>query len=378
MNRNETIFVAGGAGMVGSAIMRRLVLLGFTHIVASYHIRQPIPKGEGQAVRYVRMDLTRQSETEAFLKEVRPRYIFLAAAKVGGILANSTSPAEFIYQNIAIATNIIHGAYVSGVKKMVNIGSSCIYPKFAPQPMKEEHLLTGALEPTNEAYAIAKISAIKLCRYYNEQYGTEFLSAMPTNLYGPYDNFDLEKSHVIPALIRKFHLARLLDEGRLDLVRRNFVAWGSGAITPLGLEIDEQSSVDDVLRALRHFGIYGSSDATPNVVRLWGTGEPQREFMHVDDLADACVFLMEKCARSDVGEFVNVGTGRSIAIRDLAQLVADIVGFKGAVGWDHTMPDGTPEKALDISKISGWGWKPRIELAEGLAQTYRWHTSDSV
>lgn len=368
--------------MVGSAITRRLLSLGFSNIVASCHSRQPAPRQKGDSVRYIQIDLTRQSETEEFLGQVRPDYVFIAAAKVGGILANSTLPAEFIYQNMAIAANVIHGSYLSGVKRLLNIGSSCIYPKRAPQPMKEDYLLAGALEPTNEAYAIAKIAAIKLCRYYNEQYGTDFISAMPTNLYGPYDNFDLEKSHVIPALMRKFHLARLLDEGRYDLVRKDFLAWGNRCIGPLGLEIDTQTPVDDVCRALRHFGIYRTADqdqspsqhrTSSTIVRLWGTGDPQREFMHVDDLADACLFLMENCTLAEVREFVNVGTGTGIFIRELAQLVAHTVGFKGAVTWDHTMPDGTPEKVMDVSRITAWGWKPGIGLREGVAQMYQWY-----
>lgn len=300
------IYVAGHNGLVGSAIVRKLKSKGYTDIITRSSKE---------------LDLTRQKDVEEFFDKERPEHVYLAAAKVGGIWANKTYPAEFIYKNLMIATNVIDASYKFGVKKLLNLGSSCIYPKFAPQPMKEEHLLTGELEPTNEAYAIAKISAIKLCKYYNEQYGTNFISVMPTNLYGPNDNFDLKTSHVLPALLRKFHEAKV-----------------------------------------------NVSDSVP----VWGSGKPRREFLHVDDLADAVVYLMQKSA-SEIGEFVNIGTGKDVTIKELAETIKEIVGFKGTIDWDTTKPDGTPRKLLDVSKLHKLGWKHKIELKEGIEKTYRWY-----
>lgn len=304
MDKNSKIYVAGHTGLVGSALLRKIGESGCKNIV----------------VRTSReLDLRRQVEVESFFEKERPEYVFLAAAKVGGILANSTYTAEFIYDNIMIAANVINSAYKYKVKKLLNLGSSCIYPRNAPQPMKEEHLLTGSLEPTNEPYAIAKISAIKLCRYYNEQYGTNFISAMPTNLYGPGDSFNLETSHVIPALIKKFHLAKL------------------------------------------------SHSAT---VEVWGTGEPCREFLYVDDLAGACVFLMEKYNYNDIGEFINVGFGEDMKIKDIADLIKDVVGFDGKIKFDTSKPDGMPRKLLDSSRIKSFGWGPKVGLVDGIRKTY--------
>jgi GDP-L-fucose synthase len=312
MLTSSKIYVAGHRGLVGSAILRKLQADGYRNIV----------------VRTSReLDLRKQVDVETFFAQEKPEYVFLAAAKVGGIVANNTYKAEFIYDNIMIATNIIHSAYKTGARKLLNLGSSCIYPKFAAQPMKEEYLLTGALEPTNEPYAIAKIAAIKLCRYYNEQYGTNFISVMPTNLYGPNDNFDLETSHVLPALVRKFHEAKV---------------------------------------------------AKRDSVVLWGTGEPMREFLYVDDLADACVFLMGKYDYKDIGEFVNIGTGVDIKIADLAQLIKRITRFEGAIQHDRSKPDGTPRKLLDISKIRSLGWAPMTSLEEGINKTYAFYTSQVV
>lgn len=321
MRPDSKIFVAGGTGMVGSAVIRRLLAAGYGKIVSSYHSRPPQGVPDPR-LSFVKLDLTRQAEVEAFFEKERPEYIYLAAARVGGILANSTYKADFIYDNIMIASNVIHMAYKSGAKKLLNLGSSCIYPKFAPQPMKEEHLLTGTLEPTNEPYAVAKIAGIKLCRYFNEQYGTNFISVMPTNLYGPHDNFDLQNSHVLPAMIRKFHEAK------------------------------EQMAAD---------------------VILWGTGAPCREFLHVDDLADACVFLMERYDAAQIGEFVNIGTGSDLAIKEVAEMVRRIVDFEGAVVWDKTKPDGTPRKLLDISRLKALGWEPKTALEEGIRKTYDWY-----
>jgi GDP-L-fucose synthase len=304
MDKNEKIFIAGHQGLVGSALLRNLKQRGYSNFTLKTSAE---------------LDLTRQSDTEDFFESERPAYVFLAAAKVGGILANKTYKADFIYDNLAIACNIINSAYKFGARKVLNLGSSCIYPKFAPQPLKEEYLLTGPLETSNEPYAIAKIVAIKLCRYYNEQFGTNFISAMPSNLYGPNDNFDPETSHVLPALIRKFHEAKV--SGR-------------------------------------------------KYVTIWGTGEPSREFLHVDDLADACILLMERYDFNDIGEFINIGSGNEITINELARLISAMVGFDGEIKHDITKPDGTPRKILDTSLITSLGWKAGIDIKTGLEKTY--------
>jgi len=313
MDKTDKIYVAGHRGLVGSALLRKLQELGHTNVVTRTSRE---------------LDLRRQSEVETFFQREKPDYVFLAAAKVGGIHANNTYKAEFIYDNIAIATNIINAAYLVRVKKLLNLGSSCIYPKLAPQPMKEEYLLSGFLEPTNEPYAIAKIAAIKLCRYYNEQYKTNYISAMPTNLYGPHDNFDLENSHVLPALIRKFHEAKIA---------------GNPTVT------------------------------------LWGSGEPFREFLYIDDLADACIFLMQKHDYSAIGEFINVGTGSDIKIKALAGLIKNIIGYNGEIVQDPAKPDGTPKKLLDVSRMEALGWKAKTSLEEGIRKTFDfYHRAMSV
>jgi GDP-L-fucose synthase len=299
----DRVFVAGHRGLVGSAIVRRLESEGFDQLLL---------RTRGQ------LDLTDRNAVDGFFAEERPQFVFMAAAKVGGIVANDTYPADFIRDNLAIQLNVIDAAHRHGVSKLLFLGSSCVYPKHAPQPIREEYLLTGELEPTNEAYAIAKIAGIRMCQAYHRQYGSPFISAMPTNLYGPHDNFDLETSHVLPALIRRFHEAKL---------------------------------------------------ASAPEVTLWGTGSPRREFLHVDDLADACVYLMRRYAEPDV---VNVGWGRDLPIRDLAALVARVVGYHGALNWDATRPDGTPRKLLDTQRLTALGWTPRIELEEGIRRTYAW------
>lgn len=304
MNKDSKIYIAGHGGLVGSALVRKLREQGYENLVFKTSKE---------------LDLRRQADVDEFFASERPEYVFLAAARVGGILANNTYKADFIYDNLMIAANVINAAYRSGVKKLLNLGSSCIYPKFAPQPMKEEYLLSGQLEPTNEPYAIAKIAAIKLCRYYNEQYGTNFISVMPTNLYGPGDNYDLETSHVLPALIRKFHEAKIAKQ--------------------------------------KH-------------VILWGTGEAFREFLYVDDLAEACIYLIDKYDYRDVGEFINIGTGKDIKINELAALVVKIVGFSGEIKHDLAKPDGTPRKLLDISRINGLGWKSTTSLEVGIRNAY--------
>ena len=307
MNKSSRIYVAGHRGLVGSAICRRLDAEGFTHLLTR---------------RSDELDLTRQAEVEAFFQREKPDYVFLSAAKVGGILANNTYPADFIYKNIMIQSNIIHASYANGVRKLLFLGSSCIYPKFAPQPMKEEYLLTGELEPTNEPYAVAKIAGIKMCQAYNSQYKTNFISVMPTNLYGPGDNFDLETSHVLPALIRKFHEAKT-----------------------------------------------GQSSS----VTIWGTGTPKREFLYIDDLADACVFLMNNY---DAAGIVNIGVGDDISINELARLVKRIMGYAGEIVYDSSKPDGTPRKLLDVSRLNSLGWKAKISLEEGIARTYEWYVKE--
>ncbi len=391
MDKDSKIFVAGGTGMVGSAIIRKLLQDGYTNIVSNYH-RRPPAISELVPVDFHRVDLTNQAETERFFQEQKPQYVFLAAAKVGGILANDTYKAEFIYENIAIAANVIHASFRYNVSKLLNLGSSCIYPKFAPQPLKEEYLLTGPLETTNEPYALAKIAAIKLCRYYNEQYGTNFISVMPTNLYGPYDNFDLYTSHVLPALIRKFHLGKSLEGDDWEAIRHDLIK------NPIE-GIDGRASQKEILAVLSKYGIKGSASAPekPSVtVELWGTGEVYREFLHVDDLADSCLFLMEKVNAWDLCRlypksdpapkrieselevpdyFLNVGSGTDLKIKDLSNLIKIIVGFSGEIRQDPTKPDGTPKKLLDISKITRLGWRPKIGLEEGIKKTYEWYLS---
>ncbi len=307
MNKDSKIYIAGHRGLVGSAIMRRLKAEGYKNLITRTHAE---------------LDLTRQERVEEFFREERPDYVFLAAARVGGIYANNTYPAEFIYSNLTIQTNIIHASYVFKVKKMLFLGSSCIYPKNCPQPMKEEYLLSGPLEPTNEPYAVAKIAGIKMCQAHNRQYGTNFLSVMPTNLYGPNDNFDLKTSHVLPALIRKFHEAKI--KGLSEVV-------------------------------------------------IWGTGSPRREFLHVDDLVDACLFLMNNYNGSKI---VNIGVGKDQTIRELAEIIVRLTGFKGSIRFDTGKPDGTPVKRLDVSKINSIGWRARIGLEQGIAETYKWYVEN--
>jgi GDP-L-fucose synthase len=340
VDRNSKIYIAGHRGLVGSAILRKLQESGFANLLTRTSRE---------------LDLRRQDETEKFFREEKPEYVFLAAAKVGGILANNTYRAEFIYDNLMIAANVINASSVYGVKKLLNLGSSCIYPRFAPQPMQEDYLLTGLLEPTNEPYAIAKIAAIKLCRFYNEQYGTNFISGMPTNLYGTGDNFNLETAHVLPSLIRKFHLARLLREGKFDELEKDIRRF------PVGFNLGPDLNIQLILEQI---GI------TSEYVRLWGSGKPFREFLYVDDLADACLFLME---HYNSNEIINIGTGRELTIRELAELSREVVGFTGEIVWDSAKPDGMPRKLLDSSKIRSMGWKPKTGLEEGIRKTYAWY-----
>lgn len=302
MKLDSRIFVAGHNGMVGSAIVRKLESLGYTNIIT---------------MQRSKLDLLNQEEVDNFFRKIGPEYVFLAAAKVGGIKANRDMKADFIYENLMIQTNIIKSSYSYDVKKLIFLGSSCIYPKMCQQPIKEEYLMTGELETTNDAYAIAKIAGIKMCQSYNEQYGTNFISVMPTNLYGPNDNYDLNNSHVLPAMIRKFHEAK----------------------------VDGKSSVE-----------------------IWGTGTPKREFLYVDDLADACVFLMNNYSGNEI---VNIGTGQDVTIAELAVGISKVVGYEGSIHYNTSMPDGTPRKLLDVSKLEGIGWKYSTSLKEGIEKTYK-------
>lgn len=308
MNKNSKIYIAGHNGLVGSAIKRQLEKQGYKNLIFKTHKE---------------LDLLDYNKVKDFFEKEKPEYVFLAAAKVGGILANDECSADFIYQNLAIQNNIIHNSYLSGVKKLLFLGSSCIYPRDCPQPIKEEYLLTGLLEKTNEAYAVAKIAGIKMCQNYNKQYKTNFISVMPTNLYGPNDNFSLQSSHVLPALIRKFHEAKIANQ---------------------------------------------------NTVIIWGTGSPRREFLYIDDLAAACVFLMNNYNN---GEIINIGTGKDITIKELSILIKKVVGFKGGIINDTTKPDGTPQKLLDVSRLNKLGWQHKIELEKGVEKTYEWFLKQS-
>jgi GDP-L-fucose synthase len=316
------------------------------------------------------LDLTKQDNVEVFFQTERPDFVFLAAAKVGGIMANFTYPAEFIYNNLAIQNNIIHAAWKTGVKRLLFLGSSCIYPRECPQPMKEEYLLTGMLEPTNEPYAIAKIAGIKMCQSYNRQYGTQYLCVMPTNLYGPNDNFDLETSHVLPALIRKFHLAKLAIQCNWETIKADEHKHG-----PIPEEIKQSIG----LTTSSSNGKIKSSISRP-FVPLWGSGSPKREFLHVDDLADACIFLTQMNEKTFDRFFddthtplINIGCGEDQMVKEIAAIVAEVVGYNGEVRWDHDKPDGTMQKLLDISQIKNMGWKPKITLTDGIRNVYEWY-----
>ena len=354
MDNSSRIYIAGHAGLVGSSIIRKLQKDGFSNLVYK---------------KSKELDLRRQKDTEDFFSSEKPDYVFLSAAKAGGILANSTYPADFIYNNLSIALNVIHASYKSGVKKLLNLGSSCIYPKLAPQPLKEEYLLSGSLEPTNEAYSIAKISAIKLCRYYNEQYKTDFISVMPTNLYGPNDNYNLETAHVIPALIRKFHLGKLLRKGDFELIAKDTKT------SPLGFGLDSEIDLNDE-KSIEH--ILNKAGIFKDYILLWGTGEVYREFLYVDDLSDACVFLMNNYGYKDIGELINIGTGEDIKLKDLAVLIKTITGYEGAIKHDTSKPDGTPRKLLDVGKIKALGWEARTGLEEGLKASYELYNGENV
>ena len=379
MEKNSKIYIAGHNGMVGSAIHRNLISKGYSNFVFT-----PYPQ----------FDLTDQQTVDCFFEKEKPEYVVLAAAKVGGIIANNTYRAQFLYENLMIQNNIIYQSYLHGVKKLLFLGSSCIYPKNCPQPIKEEYLLTGELEYTNEPYAIAKIAGIKMCESYNIQYGTNFVSVMPTNLYGPNDNYNLETSHVLPALIRKMHLGKCLENNDWEAIRKDLKKYPIEGM-------NETASEADILNKLAKYGIKYSSDNTSHLtphtshltpyasrlvsITLWGSGNPYREFLYVDDLAEACVFIMKNVNLTDINALspapralrpepknthINIGTGKDLTINELAQLIKKIVGFKGEVNWDSSKPDGTPRKLLDVSKINRLGWKEKIGLDEGILKIY--------
>ncbi|MEZ4390059.1 MAG: GDP-L-fucose synthase [Polyangiales bacterium] len=343
MDTNARIYIAGHRGLVGSAIERSLRRSGFERLVLRTHAE---------------LDLLDASAVSRHFHDTRPTHVVIAAAKVGGILANKTEPVDFLLKNLTIQNNLISSAHRVGVRKLLFLGSSCIYPKYAPQPIREDSLLTGALEPTNDAYALAKIAGIKLCDAYNRQHGTDFLSAMPTNMYGPGDNFDLRSSHVLPAMIRKFHLAKLARAGEHDALARDVARFGA---IPEGV----------------------AEGLLQGVVSLWGSGSPRREFLYSDDLADACVFLLREVSAATLGgeatddrnpcALINVGYGDDVSIRDLADCVQRVVGFDGEVRWDPTKPDGTPRKLMDSSRIRALGWAPKVDLEEGVRRAYAWY-----
>jgi len=350
MDKHSKIYVAGHRGLVGSAIVRALQAEGFENLLLKTSAE---------------LDLRNQAAVDAFFAAEKPEYVFLAAAKVGGIYANATYPADFIRDNLQIQSNVIDAAYRNGVTRLLFLGSSCIYPKLAPQPMPESCLLTGELEPSNEWYAIAKIAGIKMCQAYHKQYDFDAISAMPTNLYGPNDSFDLEKSHVLPALIRKFHLAKLAQAGDLEAIVTDEEKYGAipdTIVTALGL---------------KRYALSFTSHTTPQVA-LWGSGDPYREFLHVDDMAAACLFLMSLSSSQLTpypSRLFNVGVGSDITIKDVAELVQSIVGYTGDVVWDASKPDGTPRKLMDVSLLNRLGWEARISLDNGISGAYQSYQS---
>lgn len=358
MNKDAKIYVAGHHGLVGSAIVRKLKQEGYNNLLVR---------------RSRELDLKDQVATSDFFKAEKPEYVVLAAAKVGGIVANNTYRAEFIYDNLLIESNIIHNSHIHKVKKLLFLGSSCIYPKNAPQPLKEDSLLTSPLEYTNEPYAIAKIAGIKICESYNIQYGTNYISAMPTNLYGLNDNFDLEKSHVLPALIRKMHLGKALYNNGMDTIRADFDK------NPIE-GVDGKADDAKIIEKLHKYGIRKTASGAE--ITLWGTGKPRREFLFSDDLAAACVFLLEKVDFADLARLssnesneirnthINIGSGTDLSIGELAEIVKNITGFKGNIIWDATKPDGTFQKLLDVSKLKELGWEYKVQLEEGIQAVY--------
>jgi len=460
LKKNSKIVVFGASGLVGSAIIKKLLEKGYKNIIGTIHKRKPLTP---YPLPLIPIDLTNQQQVENFFKEHKPEYIFLAAAKVGGIVANNTYRADFIYENLQIQNNVIHNAYKYGVRKLMFLGSTCIYPKNCPQPIKEEYLLTGELEYTNEPYAIAKIAGIKMCESYNLQYGTNFISVMPTNLYGENDNFDLETSHVLPALIRKIHLGKLLENVRFEDLGLRIEEDENWKLIRKDLDerpiegVDGSASKEEILKILNKYGIKinnfknhnnqnnqnnhnnpnnpnnnHNNHNNPSVsIEIWGTGKPMREFLYSDDMADACVFLMENIDFEDIvkgirdkgqvvsgrdkglgasgkgqgisgnktyplpltpltpklpltpltpikNTHINIGTGKDISIKDLAYLIKNIIGFKGDFYFNTSKPDGTMRKVTDVSKLHSLGWKHSVELKEGIERIYKWYLNKKI
>lgn len=353
MNSDSKIYIAGHRGLVGSAIWKQLESKGYKNLI-----------GRSSS----ELDLTDAVATEQFFEQEQPEFVFLAAAHVGGIMANTTYRADFIYKNLQIQQNVIYNAYKYGAKKLLFLGSTCIYPKEAAQPIKEDELLTDVLEYTNEPYAIAKIAGIKLCESFNIQYGTNFISVMPTNLYGPNDNFDLEKSHVLPAMIRKIYLSKCLMENNIDLLKKDFDK------RPVE-GINGEHSLEKIKAILSKYGVF------ENRVELWGTGKPMREFLWSEDMADACIYVMQNVDFKDLikdkkeirNTHINIGTGSDISIKDLSSLIARIIDYKGSISFDSSKPDGTMKKLTDVSKINGLGWKHHIAIEEGVKNIFNWY-----
>jgi GDP-L-fucose synthase len=366
ISKDAKIYVAGHTGLVGSALTRNLKSRGYNNLILK---------------RFKELDLMDYKAVEEFFRNERPEYVILAAAKVGGIVANNVYRADFIYDNTQIQNNVIYHSYKSGVKKLIFLGSSCIYPKNAPQPLKEDYLLTSDLEYTNEPYAIAKIAGIKMCEAFNLQYGTNFISVMPTNLFGPNDNFDLEKSHVLPAVIRKMHLGKALQDANMDALRKDLDKYPVEGI-------DGKADEAVILDKLSKYGIRKVNGKVS--IQFWGSGSPRREFLHSDDLADAVIYIFENIDFADLVDdkekferevkdikntHINIGRGTDVTIRELVELIKDIVGYKGEIEWDSSKPDGTPRKLMDVSKLNTLGWKPNLSLQEGIRQVYDFYTS---
>ena len=356
MNLDSKIYIAGHRGLVGSAIWKQLKSKGYTNLIGKTSSE---------------LNLMDAVATQKFFEEEKPEYVFLAAAHVGGIMANNTYRADFIYNNLQIQQNVIYNAYQFGVKKLLFLGSTCIYPKEATQPINEDELLTNVLEYTNEPYAIAKIAGIKLCESFNIQYGTNFISVMPTNLYGPNDNFDLEKSHVLPAMIRKIFLSKCLMDNNIDLLRKDFDK------RPVE-GINGEHSLEEIKAILSKYGVF------ENRVELWGTGKPMREFLWSEDMADACIYVMQNVDFKDLiidkreirNTHINIGTGSDITIKDLSKLITKTIGYQGAVSFDSSKPDGTMKKLTDPSKLNGLGWKHQVEIEEGLKMGFEWYKNN--
>ena len=346
MNKNSKIYVAGHKGLVGSAVLRKLKSEGYENLLYKTSSE---------------LDLTRQKDVEEFFSKEKPEYVVLAAAKVGGIIANSTYPAEFIYKNIMISSNIIHSCYLNNVKKLINLGSTCIYPKNAPSPIKEEYLLTSEFEKTNEAYAIAKVSALKMCEFYNQQYGTNFISLMPSNLFGENDNFNMQTAHLLPMILRRFHLAKLYDENNINAIKHDF------SCNKLGWGLDENINKTSLEEILHKIGI------EKGVVTLWGDGSVYRELMSSNQLADAVLFFLNNIDYKDINGFVNISTGKDIKLSDLFDIVKRITGYKGNIKYDKTKPNGTFRKLPDSSKLLSLGYRPTYHLEKDISDFYKWY-----